>query len=303
VESDFDLSHLTPAAQKIAVLCGEERIERIRADRWVGYPLAQYALERLEEVLHWPEKQRMPNILIIGPTNNGKSMIIEKFRRMHSASHTSEAEREIISIVAVQMPSEPSVSRFYSMLLSSVGTPLKPRMRLSELERLTIDIMKSINAQMLIIDELHNVLAGASKAQREFLNLIRFLGNELRIPIVGVGTSEAYLAIRSDDQLENRFQPIILLKWKEGEELKSLMSSFAASLPLRRPSIIGTDDMARYVATRCEGTIGEISNLLNQAAIAAIESGEECINARSLNDAAYLGPSERKRAFERQLVQ
>ncbi len=39
----------------------------------------------------------------------------------------------------------------------------------------------------------------------KFLNLIRFLGNQLRIPLVGVGTREAYLAIRSDDQLENRF--------------------------------------------------------------------------------------------------
>jgi hypothetical protein len=55
---------------------------------------------------------------------------------------------------------------------------------------------------MLVIDELHNVLAGRSDKRREFLNLIRFLGNQLRIPLVGVGTREAYLAIRSDDQLE-----------------------------------------------------------------------------------------------------
>lgn len=51
---------------------------------------------------------------------------------------------------------------------------------------------------------LHNVLAGRGDVRREFLNLIRFLSNELRIPLVGVGTREAYLAIRSDDQLENR---------------------------------------------------------------------------------------------------
>lgn len=302
MEADLDLSHLTPAAQKIAAMSGEERIARIRADRWIGYTRAQQALDRLEEVLHWPQKQRMPNILIIGPTNNGKSMIIEKFRRMHSPDHSSGAERDVVTIVAMQMPSEPSAARFYSIFLSSVGTPVKPRLRISELERLTIDVMKSINARILIVDELHNVLAGVSKVQREFLNLIRFLGNELRIPIVGVGTRDAYQAIRHDDQLENRFEPIILPKWREREELKSLLVSFAASLPLRKPSIIGTDDMARYFATRCEGTIGEISKLLNEAAVAAIETGEESINAKSLNDAAYLGPSERKRTFERELV-
>ena len=48
---------------------------------------------------------------------------------------------------------------------------------------------------MLVIDELHNILAGSPARQREFLALLRFLGNELRIPIVGVGTKEAYMAI------------------------------------------------------------------------------------------------------------
>lgn len=58
---------------------------------------------------------------------------------------------------------------------------------------------------MLVIDELHNILAGTSVRRREFLNLLRFLGNKLRILLVGVGTRDAYFAIRSDDQLENRF--------------------------------------------------------------------------------------------------
>ena len=141
METEFDLSHLTPAAQKLSKLSGKDRIAHIRADRWIGFTRAQQALNRLEEVLHWPEKQRMPNLLIVGPTNNGKSMIIEKFRRMHSPDHSAEADREIVSIVAMQMPSDPSVSRFYGMLLSSVGAPVRPRLRLSELERLTIDIL------------------------------------------------------------------------------------------------------------------------------------------------------------------
>ncbi|MFF8032311.1 TniB family NTP-binding protein [Streptomyces sp. NPDC016626] len=50
----------------------------MRADRWIGYPRATEALERLETLLAWPSKQRMPNLLLIGPTNNGKSMIVEK---------------------------------------------------------------------------------------------------------------------------------------------------------------------------------------------------------------------------------
>lgn len=78
-----DLTHLTPAAQRIAVLPAAERIAHVRADRWIGYSRATDALARLEALFEWPSKQRMPNLLLIGPTNNGKSMIIEKFRRTH----------------------------------------------------------------------------------------------------------------------------------------------------------------------------------------------------------------------------
>ena len=120
-----DLSHLLPSAQRLARLPAEERIRHIRADRWIGYPRALAALEKLEALQAWPTKQRMPNLLLIGQTNNGKSMIVEKFRRTHPAS--SDADQEHIPVLVVQMPSEPSVIRFYVALLAAMGAPLRPR--------------------------------------------------------------------------------------------------------------------------------------------------------------------------------
>lgn len=70
----IDLSHLLPAAQGLARLPADERVQRIRADRWIGYPRSVEALNRLETLYAWPNKQRMPNLLLIGPINNGKSM-------------------------------------------------------------------------------------------------------------------------------------------------------------------------------------------------------------------------------------
>lgn len=295
----FDLSHLIPSAQKIVMLPAVERIQRVRADRWIGYPKAVAALDKLEALLNWPSKQRMSNLLIVGPTNNGKSMIIEKFRRTHPPITGLDSEK--IPVLSVQMPSEPSIKRFYSALLMAIGAPTRPRQQLAELEQQALNLLRAVKVQMLVIDELHNIIAGASSSQREFLNLLRFLGNELRIPLVGVGTKEAYLAIRTDDQLENRFEPIVLPVWQEGSELESLLASFVAILPLRRPSLIATSDMASYLLTRTEGTIGELAQLLICATITAIESGEESITPRVLSLADYEGPTERRRAFEREL--
>lgn len=296
----LDLTHLHPAAREVARLPSSERVHRIRADRWIGYPKAVDAVERLEMLFRWPRKQRMPNLLLVGPTNNGKSMIVERFHRRHPP--LTELDRENIPVVCVQMPSEPSVLRFYTALLAALGAPLRPRQRLADVERLALVLLREVGVRMLVIDELHNVLAGRGETRREFLNLLRFLGNELRIPLVGVGTREAYLAVRSDDQLENRFEPFVLPVWEAGDDTRSLLASFAASFPLHSPSLIDTEDMARYLLARSEGTIGELARLLTAAAVAAVESGEERINQRTLTMADYVGPNERRRLFERELL-
>lgn len=295
-----DLSHLHEAAQRIARLPAAERLAYARVDRWIGYTRATEALAKLETLLAWPQRQRMPNLLLIGPTNNGKSMIIEKFRRTHPP--VSHPDREEIPVLTVQMPSDPKVARFYAALLTALGAPLRPSQRLAELEQLTLRLLRQTGVRVLVIDELHNTLASHGNARREFLNLLRFLGNELHIPLVGVGTQEAYLAIRSDDQLENRFTPFVLPRWNADEDACKLLASFAAAFPLRRPSAIATVKMAEYLLTRSEGTIGELAALLTEATVAAIESGEEAINQRTLLMAGYAGPTERRRLFERELA-
>ena len=298
---DPDLSHLHPDAQKIARLPAGERLQYARADRWIGYTRATDVLSRLETLFARPSRQRMPNLLLTGPTNNGKSMIIEKFRRSHPP--VSHPDREEIPVLAVQMPSDPSVGRFYTALLAATGAPLPARQyRLADLEQVALRVLRAAGVQVLVIDELHNVLSGRGDRRREFLNLLRFLGNELRIPLVGAGTREAYLAVRSDDQLENRFAPFPLPRWEPGPEACSLLASFAASFPLRRPSRIATAEMAAYLLTRSEGTIGELAALLTGAAVAAIESGEEAISQRTLLMTDYAGPAERRRLFERELA-
>lgn len=299
---NLDLSHLSQQAQIAAKLPTHERVKRIRAERWIGYSAANHALAALEELFTWPERVRMQNMLLIGPTNNGKSMIIEKFRRKYLPYTTKDRSKEIIPVLVMQMPSDPSISRFYTMLLYAMNAPMAGRKRIQELEVLALRLMKETQVRMLVIDELHNILAGGVSIRNEFLNLLRFLGNTLRIPIIGVGTEDAYRAIRTDDQLENRFKPFILPRWKDNNELMSLLASFKVSMPLRRPSDLHNKEIARYILDRTEGTIGEITTLLTYASIIAIETGEESINSKIFAITDYDSPTERRRKFEREII-
>jgi hypothetical protein len=134
------------------------------------------------------------------------------------------------------------------------------------MEQAALALPRKAGVRMLVIDESHNALAGNNVKRREFLNLLRLLGNEQRIPLAGAGRREVYLAIRSDDQLENRFEPMMLPVWAANEDCCSLLASLAASLRLRHPSSIATPDMARYLLTRSEGAIGELACLAAQPA-------------------------------------
>lgn len=297
-----DLNHLAPDLRAIAAGDAAQRIAFIRGQWWIGYPQAQAALDLLRTAMeNEPGRVRPQCFLLLGPTNNGKSMIVEKFRRDHTPPALSGCDEENIPVVVVQMLTDPGVARFYQHLLEVLGAPVRRTARKHDLEVQALSILKRVGTKVLIIDELHNILAGPSPAQREFLNLLRFLGNELRIPVVGAGTRDAYLAIRTDPQLENRFHPIILPVWEEGDELSRLIHSFVATFPLRKPSFLNSADLQRWVLARTGGTIGEIAALLRSAAVAAVESGEEEINQRSLRLMKYHGPAERRRLTEKLL--
>jgi hypothetical protein len=298
-EGPSTLEHLLPWARTYALLPTAKRIQHLRADRWIGYSRANALLAKLEALYTHPVRQRMPNLLIVGPTNNGKTMIVEKFRRQHHSPSVPHAETEVWPIISMQMPSGPTVTRFYAQLLETLHVPMRSYARLPELETLALRTLRAVRARLLVIDELHNMLAGPRAAQREFLNLLRFLGNELRIPIVCLGTKEAYYAISGDDQLENRFEPVGLPLWQDDAELASLLASFGAVLPLRHCSQLDDPDITRYILDQSEGTIGEIATLLTSAAMYAIERGVELIDRRVLAAADYRSPSVRRSTVQR----
>ena len=65
----------------------------VQAQRVIGfdkvYARAEGALSAMEDLLTFPKRTRMPNLLIVGPTNNGKTMIVERFRRSLRAEFLS----------------------------------------------------------------------------------------------------------------------------------------------------------------------------------------------------------------------
>ena len=291
--------HLTQNAREALVLTTAERIARIRNPRWIGYGRAQEISSCLDQLLFYPKMHRMPNLLLVGSTDNGKTMIVNRFTKRHQAHDNPERDGITVPVLYVQAPPVPDESRFYNIILEKLFAPFKERDPASRKQIQVIRILSKINLKMLIIDEIHSILAGHIEKQRQFLNVLKFMGNELQIPIVGVGTKDAFRALQTDPQLANRFEPMALPKWQMNEEYLRLLASFERMLPLKEPSNLKDVSIANKILSMTDGTIGKISKLLNNAAIHAINTGDEKVTLKILNSLSSLQPSERQREVER----
>lgn len=288
------LTHLLTGVQPLAELADAERIRRIRADRWIGYARAEAALAALEELLSYPSRTRMPNLALIGSTNNGKSVIIEKFLRAH-APGAEEAKGPLrVPVLKIQMPSAPDEKRVFGAILDALGAPEHLNHRLIARQGVALALMRAEQVRLLAIDEFHNVLAGNRPQQHRFLNLLRWFGNELRIPVVAIGTVEALRAIQSDDQLANRFTPFGLPLWEMGPQYVRLLNTLEAVLPLRRASGLAAPALADRIMTLAEGILGEILTVVTSAAVHAITTGEERIRLETLEALTFVSPSQRR---------
>ena len=291
-----DYTHLHSTIRPLAEEDNESRIRRIRTDRWITYRRAEAALIAMEDLLSFPKRTRMPNLLLVGPTNNGKTMIVEKFRRAHPPiPSAAPAGALAIPVLKVQMPAGPDESRFFGAILEELGFPHMLSDRVAKRQEAALRMLRETGVQTLIIDELHNLLSGSRLHQRRLLNVLRWLGNELQIPLIAVGTAEALHAIQSDDQLANRFEPARLPPWRNGEEYRQLLSTLEALLPLRRPSHLAAPVLADKILSAAEGILGEIVSIVTRAAVRAVTSGKETITATLIDETDFISPSQRRR--------
>jgi hypothetical protein len=296
--SDPPFAHLLPQIRALADAPAEMRIRRIRTDRWIGYARAEAALAAMEDLLTFPKRMRMPNLLLVGPSNNGKTMIVEKFRREHVRGAEADVREGAIAVpvLKVQMPPAPDERRFFSAVLEALGAPDRSNDRLAAKQDMAMRMLRATSVRLLVIDEVHNILSGSRDQQRRFLNLLRWLGNELQVPLVAVGTSDALRAIQSDDQLANRFTPFSLPPWRFDAEYLRMLNTLEAMLPLREPSGLEEPAFAQKILTAAEGILGEVVNLVTAAAVAAVVSGEERIRIERIEDIGFIPPTERRRA-------
>lgn len=282
--ADGAFEHLDPAYRRFADLPEEERIAWIRADRWIGFDQAGKALVRLDNLLTYPPRDRIPCLLIYGDTGMGKTKIVRKFERAHPPKFCQVKGVDHRPVVVAQVPSEPIERNLYRELLAAMGAPAMAGGTLAREKDVCRSLLRTVEAKMIILDEVNGMLAGTFRQQRIFLNAIRFLANDLRVPLVCAGTDLARQALLTDAQLAERFEAFHLKPWQNDAAFAGLLKSFERILPLREASDLMSAETRTRIHNLASGVTARIFRLIETAAEDGIRTGKERIDAESFGD-------------------
>lgn len=286
---------LSEKAQSLLAASDDERIKHINKPVFIGYPRANEVLAEMEELLAHPGNNRMPNLLVLGRSNNGKTEILREFLRRHPAEPRLSHDSIYAPVVYIQSPPGPSEHIFLNQLLLILGvTVARNESGDGKLMRL-MEVLRRVETKVLIVDELNALLAGSVAKQRYFLNMLKFLSNEMGLSIVAAGTIDAQYALATDAQLESRFPTIKLPRWQPNSDFRQLLWNFEYVLPLKHESKIYSGELTRKLFGVSGGVIGELAKVLRSTAQQAINTGVDQITMDVIDQCPYVSrKAERK---------
>jgi len=222
----------------------------------------------------------MPGLLVHGASGIGKTMIARNLSRRYAPEYDPMAGVSHTPLLLLQAPPAPDERRFYLPILAAVGAPATAiavrSQNVASLEVRVIDLLRDLGLRMIMIDEVHNLLAGTHREQRRFLNVLRYLSNELEVSLVCFGVSEAVDAIRGDVQLARRLDEYHLPNWRDDSEFSNMIQTLIAAMPLEKKSNLKVKSL-RQILALTGGITSRVFSLVKDLAIDAIRSSEECI--------------------------
>jgi len=293
--------HLSNTASEIAALDKEKRIASLNEPIWISYTRAEKLISIMQDYLQMPKKARMKNLLVIGDSNMGKTSILERFIKQNPPVEYQDEHgmyRTRIPVVMIQAPTIADEKNLYASILNQFWTSFRPSDTTIKLRHHMYSQMRECDVQMLVIDEMHNLLDTTTIKQRQIMNAIKTLGNELKIPIVAVGINTAATILSNDPQLASRYSVVKLDAWSLDREFLGLLKGFEKRLPLRKPSMLYGKEKAPLLLSICEGNLGNLHTLLVECAKNAIEEGADEITTEIIKQNQWIRPTRKHAPVE-----
>ncbi|WP_046785692.1 TniB family NTP-binding protein [Pseudomonas putida] len=285
-----DYAHIAPQFHEVMLKTDLERLDFLEESRWIEYQAATKLRAILDGLLRVPNRTRMPNLLVVGQSNSGKTSVVSRFKNSSGKPYISDDAVSIRPVIYVEIH-KPDERELYSAILREFWAPYNPAAVLSKLRDQALHLMRKARTRMLIVDEIHTANNGTPRKAMDVMNEIKMLSNTLHIPLVLVGTRTALQLLMLDPQYTSRFEVVALPEWAVNADLQRFLKSFESVLPLKKPSRLFSPELTPVIHRISAGNTGNIEYLLRECAKEAIRTGAEVIDGSLLEKNSWMRPT------------
>ena len=276
--------YLVPEARSALDLPVEERLAVIDKDIYIPHPKAEHILDSIDRLLSRPTNGRL-GMLISGPSGSGKSTLFKVFTKKHPRVRLTDYDN--IPVLRVETPEVPGGRRFLGAMLEAFGLDDYDK---TGFETRKIRVKKELEGckvKLVLVDEIHNLLAGSAKLKEETCNLLKNLTNTFNLPMVLAGTERAEHVFRYDAQLVSRFPVFRLPVWTDGKAYRLFLKMLESTIPLRQPSGLSSAELAPYILKQSNGVLADIVLAVKSAARLAVLDGSEKVTIDLLKRSSF----------------
>lgn len=285
-----DYAHIALQFKEVMLKTDLERLDFLEESRWIEYQAATKLRAILDGLLRVPDRTRMPNLLVVGQSNSGKTSVVTRFKNTTGTPYVSDDAVSVRPVIYIEIH-KPDERELYSAILREFWAPHNPAAVLSKLRDQALHLMRKARTRMLIIDEIHTANNGTPRKAMDVMNEIKMLSNTLHIPLVLVGTRTALQLLMLDPQYTSRFVVVALPEWTVNADLQRFLKSFESVLPLKKPSRLFSPELTPVIHRISGGNTGNIEYLLRECAKEAIRTGSELIDRSLLEKNSWMRPT------------
>lgn len=257
------------------------------------YPQARRALERLEWTRRFGRNSygSFDGMLLVGETRTGKTRLLEEFRDGWDASEQQVVRRRH-QVVLIETPSPCTLKGMCTTIMARFGIKISPRTNTATLINDTMDLLKSVGAEVLVLDEAHHALRKDSRKHlSEVADFIKAILNYRVCTVVLAGMPELKEVAHVNAQLRERMIYKVELhsyRWEDQEEqleFRGILDAFENQLPFE-PIGLGRDrSLALSLWQATGGRPGSDASLLKSVTIRALLNKENKLTAAHFSEA------------------
>jgi hypothetical protein len=283
--------HLNDRARSLVERPLAERIHSLLGDTIVIHPRLAEILNEADWMTREPAGIRARGLIVHALPGNGKTAIAEILKHRYPVTSNAVAfdRKPSDCTIHISLAGARTTKGVLVRMLEVLKCPIG-RGSIAEQELRVHDVLRRCGCRLLILDETQDVLKGGVVEQFRVIDVLKHLMNELRMPILALGTVEALKAFQVDPHMQARFTPIELPPWSVGKDFAAFLSKYEESLPLKKRSNLNNPLILKFLVDHGEGVLDAMLKRIKAAAMQAMVDGTERITLELLRTAPERPP-------------